>query len=91
LTAPAGDFEADPTERLRSPVHRTAISDYMAAEILPHVPDAWVDYDKTRLGYEVPLTRHFYRYQAPRSLDEIDAEIQALEAEIQALLEVVTK
>ena len=61
----------------------TAIDDYMAAEVLPYVPDAWVDHDKTKIGYEIPLTRHFYKYVPPRPLDEIDAEIKALEAEIQ--------
>ena len=51
---------------------------------------AWVDHDKTKIGYEVPLTRHFYIYTQPRPLQEIDAEIKALEAEIQSLLAEVT-
>ena len=55
----------------------------MAAEVLPYVPDAWVDHAKTKVGYEIPLTRQFYRYVAPRPLAEIDAEIKALEEEIQ--------
>ncbi len=58
----------------------------MAAEVLPFVPDAWVDHTKTKVGYEIPLTRHFYRYVPPRPLAEIDAEIKQLEGEIQALL-----
>jgi hypothetical protein len=41
-------------------------------EVLPHVPDAWIDETKTKVGYEIPFTRHFYKYVAPRSLDEID-------------------
>ena len=59
----------------------------MAAEVLPYVPDAWVDHAKTKIGYEIPLTRHFYKYVPPRPLAEIDAEIKALEAEIQELAE----
>jgi type I restriction enzyme M protein len=58
----------------------------MTAEVLPYVPDAWVDYDETKIGYEIPLTRHFYKYLPPRPLEEIDAEIRDLEAEIQRLL-----
>ena len=63
----------------------------MTAEVHPYVPDAWVDHDKTKIGYEIPLTRHFYTYTPPRPLDEIDAEIKQLEAEIQGLLAEVTE
>lgn len=62
------------------------ISEYMRREVLPHVPDAWVDEDKTRVGYEIPFTRHFYIYKPPRSLKEIDADIQAMEEHIRVLL-----
>jgi type I restriction enzyme M protein len=81
----------DPTDRLASVEYRTAIDDYITAEVLPYVSDAWVDHSKTKLGYEIPLTRHFYRYVPPRPLEEIDAEIKALEAEIQELLREVTE
>jgi type I restriction enzyme M protein len=84
-------FEADVTERLNSLEYRTAIRDYVEAEVLPYVPDAWVDYDKTKIGYEIPLTRHFYKYVPPRPLEEIDAEIKQLEAEIQELLKALTE
>jgi type I restriction enzyme M protein len=84
-------FEADATERLNSVEYRTAIRDYVEAEVLPYVPDAWVDYDKTKIGYEIPLTRHFYKYVPPRPLEEIDAEIKQLETEIQDLLREVTE
>jgi type I restriction enzyme M protein len=84
-------FEPDPSERLASPAYRRAVDEYTAAEVLPYVPDAWVDHAKTKLGYEIPLTRHFYRYVPPRPLEEIDAEIRALEEEIQGLLGEVTK
>ncbi|MFB9236300.1 N-6 DNA methylase [Plantactinospora siamensis] len=67
------------------------IHDYLKREVLPHVPHAWIDETKTKIGYEIPFTRHFYVYTPPRPLAEIDAEIKALEAEIQALLGEVTK
>lgn len=81
----------DPVDRLASMEYRTTVEDYMAAEVLPYVPDAWVDYTKTKLGYEVPLTRHFYKYVPPRPLTEIDAEIGALENQIQDLLREITE
>ena len=62
------------------------IGDYMAREVLPHVPDAWVDETKTKVGYEVPFTRHFYVYEPPRSLAVIEKEIRELEQEIQGML-----
>jgi type I restriction enzyme M protein len=79
-------FEEDPTERFVTLEYRTAVDDYMRDEVLPYIPDAWVDRDRTKIGYEIPLTRHFYRYVPPRPLDEIDAEIKSLEDEIQSLL-----
>jgi type I restriction enzyme M protein len=79
-------FERDPTARFAALPYRTAVDDYMREEVLPYVPDAWVDHDKTKIGYEIPLTRHFYKYTPPRPLREIDAEIKALENEIQRLL-----
>ena len=84
-------WEVDPTERLASLTYRSAVDEYMESEVLPYVPDAWVDHDKTKIGYEIPLTRHFYKYVPPRPLAEIDAEIKALEAEIQELLREVTE
>lgn len=83
--------EPDPTERLTTPGYRQAIDEYMSAEVLPYVPDAWVDHTKTKIGYEIPLTRLFYRYEPPRALDEIDAEVNTLELEIQGLLRQVTQ
>ncbi|BAY94829.1 MULTISPECIES: type I restriction-modification system subunit M [unclassified Tolypothrix] len=59
---------------------------YFKAEVLPHVPDAWIDFDKTKVGYEIPLNRHFYVYQPPRPLDEIENDIKSLEADIMAML-----
>lgn len=59
---------------------------YLAAEVLPHVPDAWIDHSKTKVGYEIPLNRHFYVYEPPRPLKEIAGEISQLEKEIVAML-----
>ncbi|WP_426051598.1 hypothetical protein [Brevundimonas sp. SL161] len=76
------DFGPDkPNDRLVT-TFRAAIDAYMAREVLPHVPDAWVDYDKTKVGYEIPVNRHFYVYKPPRALEDIEADITALEAEI---------
>ncbi|MFF3854142.1 N-6 DNA methylase [Micromonospora sp. NPDC002575] len=66
------------------------VEEYLRREVLPHVPDAWIDHEKTKTGYEIMVTRHFYVYKPPRPLTEIDAELNALEAEIQALLGEVT-
>ena len=84
-------FEPDATARLNNAGSRAAIDRYVEAEVKPYVPDAWVDYDKTKIGYEIPLTRHFYVYTPPRPLAEIDAELKTLESEIQALLNEVTE
>jgi type I restriction enzyme M protein len=65
---------------------RDRIDAYMAREVKPHVPDAWVDYDKTKVGYEIPINRHFYVYKPPRALDAIETDIAALEGEIAGLL-----
>jgi len=70
---------------------KESIEEYVAREVLPHVPDAWIDEKKTKVGYEIPLTRHFYQYEPPRPLEEIDAEIKALEGEILALLKEVAE
>lgn len=65
---------------------KESIEAYFEREVLPHVPDAWIDHDKTKIGFEVPFTRHFYTYKALRPLEEIDAEIRSLETEIQTML-----
>ena len=61
------------------------VDDYVAREVLPYVPDAWIDHAKTKVGYEIPFTRHFYEYVPPRPLEEIDADVKRLIAEIQDL------
>jgi type I restriction enzyme M protein len=79
-------YVEDPTERFRTLEYRTALDDYMRDEVIPYVPDAWVDQGRTKIGYEIPLTRDFYKYVPPRAMEAIDAEIKALEEEIQRLL-----
>ncbi|WGZ93006.1 MAG: hypothetical protein QJT81_14390 [Candidatus Thiothrix putei] len=67
---------------------------YFRREVLPHVVDAWIDGSKRDpkdnevglVGYEIPFNRHFYVYQPPRDLAEIDADLDAVSAEIMALL-----
>ncbi len=87
----AGQPEPDPELRDTEtvPLHQD-IEDYMASEVLPHAPDAWIDHTKTKIGYEIPFNRHFYVYEPPRPLDEIDRDLQALEQEIIGLLAEIT-
>jgi type I restriction enzyme M protein len=84
---PEADAELRDTESV--PL-KESISDYFQREVLPHVPDAWIDESKTRVGYEIPLNRHFYVYEPPRPLEVIEADIKTLEGEILALLKEVT-
>ncbi len=65
------------------------IQEYFKREVLPHVPDAWIDESKTKKGYEIPFTRHFYQYTPLRPLEEIESEIRQLEDEIQGMLKEV--
>jgi len=66
------------------------IDTYFKQEVLPHVPDAWVDENKDKVGYEINFNRHFYNYQPPRSLDVIDQELKQVEEEILKLLKEIT-
>ncbi|MBE0522666.1 MAG: N-6 DNA methylase, partial [Candidatus Methanoperedenaceae archaeon] len=66
---------------------REEIAGYMAREVLPHVPDAWVDGSKTKTGYEINFNRYFYKYTPPRPLEEIEAELKGIEKEIAGMLE----
>ena len=81
--APEPDTELRDTETV--PL-REDVDAYIAREVLPHVPDAWVDESKTKVGYEIPLNRHFYVYEPPRPLEEIESDLQTLEQEIAGLL-----
>ncbi|MGW6655598.1 type I restriction-modification system subunit M [Rhodococcus sp. NPDC055024] len=64
----------------------TTIKAYFEAEVLPHVPDAWIDTKKTKIGYDIPFTRHFSKYVPPRPLAEIDADLEKQVAKIMNLL-----
>jgi type I restriction enzyme M protein len=66
------------------------VEEYFKREVLPHVRDAWIDYSKTKVGYEIPLNRHFYKYEPPRELEVISHEMKALEADILDMLKQVT-
>ncbi len=84
---PEPDSELRDTENV--PL-KEKIEDYFKREVLPHVPDAWIDQSKTKIGYEIPLNRHFYRYEPLRPLEEIEFDIKSLESEILALLKEIT-
>lgn len=59
---------------------------YFRREVLPHAPDAWIDHEKTRVGYEIPFNRHFYVFQPPRPLEDIDADLKEVIGRIQTML-----
>ncbi|MFH0271872.1 N-6 DNA methylase [Vibrio jasicida] len=93
-----GKVEANPDLRDNENVPLTEnVEDYFAREVLPHVPDAWIDESKTDekdgevgiVGYEIPFNRHFYVYEPPRALEAIDADLDAVSAEIMQLLQEV--
>ncbi len=87
-----GSPESDPDLRDTENVPLTeTIDDYLAREVLPHVPDARVDESKTKIGYEIPFTRHFYEYVPPRPLEEIEGEIRELEEQIRSGLSEVLR
>jgi len=78
-----GNPEPDPELRDYENVPlKEDVGEYMKHEVLPHVPDAWVDESKTRVGYEVNFNRYFYKYTPPRPLDEIEADLKKIEKEI---------
>jgi type I restriction enzyme M protein len=85
-----GNPEPDPELRDTETVPlKENIEEYFKREVLPCVRDAWIDHSKTKVGYEIPLNRHFYRYEPPRPLEEIEADIKTLESDILVLLKEV--
>jgi type I restriction enzyme M protein len=60
---------------------------YVAREVLPHAPDAWIDHEKTRVGYEIPFSRHFYVFEPPRELAAIDADLKRVTDRIKSMIE----
>lgn len=94
-----GDLEPDPalrdTENVpfgwgNHPKNHEALVEtvqaYFDAEVKPHIDDAWIAWDKTKTGYEIPFTRHFYTYEPPRPLEEIDKDLERVVGEIMTLL-----
>jgi type I restriction enzyme M protein len=87
----SGGFEPDPELRdFENVPLKEDIDAYFEREVRPHVPDAWMDRSKDKVGYEINFNRHFYQYKPPRALEEIDADLKRAEEEIVRLLGEVT-
>jgi len=87
-----GNPEPDPELRDYENVPlKEDVGEYMKREVLPHVPDAWIDESKTKVGYEINFNRYFYKYTPPRPLDEIEADLKKIEHEIADMLAQVTE
>ncbi|MFH1112872.1 MAG: class I SAM-dependent DNA methyltransferase [Pseudomonadota bacterium] len=85
------EYEPDPALRDFENIPLKAdIDDYFHREVLPYVPDAWMDRTKDKVGYEINFNRHFYHYTPPRSMEDIDADLKRAEEEIIRLLGEVT-
>jgi type I restriction enzyme M protein len=67
------------------------VDTYFRREVLPHAPDAWLDHEKTKVGYEIPFNRHFYVFQPPRPLSAIDADLKASTDRILTMIEGLTQ
>jgi type I restriction enzyme M protein len=80
---PLPDAELRDTENV--PLNED-VEDYFRREVLPHVPDAWIDHDKTKVGYEIPFNRHFYVFKPPRPLSEIDADLKVVTSRIVGMI-----
>jgi type I restriction enzyme M protein len=98
--SPVGDrklvLEYEPDPELRDTEQVPLMEDggieaFIRREVLPYAPDAWIKEDATRIGYEVSFTRHFYKPQPLRTLEEISADILAIEAEAEGLLDGLIK
>jgi type I restriction enzyme M protein len=67
------------------------VGTYLIREVLPHAPDAWIDHEKTKVGYEIPFNRHFYVFKSPRPLAEIDSELKDVTNRIVRMIEGLPK
>lgn len=86
-----GEAEADSQLRDTEIIPlKESIEEYFKQEVLPHVPDAWIDHSKTKVGYEIPLNKEFYKYEPPRDLEVIEEELKDIEKDILGLLKEVT-
>jgi type I restriction enzyme M protein len=87
-----GNPEPDPELRDHENIPlKEDVSEYIKREVIPHVPDAWVDESKTKIGYEVNFNRYFYKYTPPRPLEEIETDLSKIEEEIADMLSEVTE
>lgn len=86
LNAGIGEMNDD---QLPDLVHEH-VENYLAAEVHPHVPEAWVDHKKTKMGYEIPFNRHFYIYEPPRKLEKIEKDIEDVTLDIIKMLKGIT-
>jgi len=87
-----GNPEPDPELRDYENVPlKEDVEEYMKREVLPHVPDAFIDESKTKIGYEINFNRYFYKYTPPRSLEEIESDLKKIEQEIADMLSEVTE
>ncbi len=81
--------DAEPDTELRDTENvplKDDIGAYFAREVLPHAADAWIDHEKTRVGYEIPFNRHFYVFEPPRDLAEIDADLKVVTGRILTMI-----
>jgi len=86
------EYEPDPDLRDTEQIpllEEGGIEAFFAREVLPHVPDAWIDSSKTQIGYEISFTRHFYKPQPMRTLEEIRQDLLAVQAEGEGLLDAI--
>jgi type I restriction enzyme M protein len=81
---PMADSSLRDTENV--PLHED-VETYFKREVLPHAPDAWIDHEKTKVGYEIPFNRHFYVFKPPRPLSEIDAELKGVTDKILTMIQ----
>lgn len=82
-----GKVQADSNKRDTENIPlKQDIHEYFEKEVKPYAPDAWIDESKTKIGYEIPFTRYFYKYEAPKKADVVKKEILSLEAEAQDAL-----
>jgi type I restriction enzyme M protein len=84
IPLPPGFIEMTESERIKNLEHLA--ESHITSEILPYLPDAWVDHSKTKIGYEIPFTRQFYKYIPPRPVAQIRSEIDSLEQQILNLM-----
>jgi type I restriction enzyme M protein len=81
---PVADSSLRDTENV--PLHEE-VENYFKREVLPHAPDAWIDHEKTKVGYEIPFNRHFYVFKPPRPLAEIDTELKGVTDKILTMIQ----